>query len=351
MSTFDLNSIIRENIKQLVPYSSARSEYGGSASIFLDANENSIASVLENGYNRYPDPLQKKLKRKISELKQVPIENIFLGNGSDEPIDLLIRATCVPGKDNILICPPTYGMYEVAAQINDVAIQKTVLTPDFQLDLGKILRQINDNTKLLFICSPNNPTGNLLNEKDITILVESFKGIVVIDEAYIDFAAEESWLQKLSNYPNLVILQTFSKAWGLAALRLGCAYSSAAIIEILNKIKAPYNISLLSQEAVLNTLSYEPVVKKWISLINEQRALLFDKLKQFSFIEKIFPSSANFILLRVNNANCLYEYLLQQNIVVRNRSSMPLCGNCLRITVGTSSENESLLNALKNYKP
>ncbi|HXS37443.1 MAG TPA: histidinol-phosphate transaminase [Flavipsychrobacter sp.] len=349
MSTFDLNRIIRENIKRLIPYSSARSEYDGVASVFLDANENSIGSASGNRYNRYPDPLQKKLKEKISKLKQIPTENIFLGNGSDEPIDLLIRATCEPGKDNILIFPPTYGMYEVAARINDVAVKKILLTVDFQLDLNKIVNEIDDNTKLIFICSPNNPTGNLLNEKDIITLIENFSGIIVIDEAYIDFTSEKSWLQKLDNYPNVVILQTFSKAWGLAALRMGCAYASAAIIEILNKIKAPYNINLLSQEAVLNALTKEALVEEWITQINEQRFYLSMQLRQFSFIECIYPSCANFILIRVKDANCLYDYLLKQNIVVRNRSSMPLCDNCLRITVGTPSENSLLLNAFKNY--
>lgn len=349
MKTFNLNQLIRKNIQALKPYSSARSEFGGTASVFLDANENSIGSALDV-YNRYPDPLQQELKIIISEIKNVPAQNIFLGNGSDEPIDLLIRATCVPGKDNILCFPPTYGMYDVSAGINDVAIKRVLLTPGFQIDVPGALASIDENTKLIFVCSPNNPTGNVINRKDIDTLLNSFDGIVVVDEAYIDFASEPSWIQALNTYPNLVVLQTFSKAWGLAGLRMGLAYASTEIIAVLNKIKAPYNISEATQQLCIKALNNKTWVATSIQTILQQKQVLEEALPTFSFVQRLYSTDANFILVRVDDANSLYQYLLQKGIVVRNRSSMPLCDNCVRITIGTDEENKLLLDALKEYE-
>lgn len=349
MNTFDINKVIRQNIQRMKPYSSARSEFEGTTSVMLDANENSIGSTLSVPYNRYPDPLQKELKKRIGQIKQIDPANIFIGNGSDEPIDLLIRATCDPGKHNIIICPPTYGMYEVAANINDVAIKQVLLTEEYQLDTNAILATIDEGTRLIFLCSPNNPTGNVLKEKDIISILESFPGIVVLDEAYIDFAEASSFINKLIDYPNLVILQTFSKAWGLAGLRLGTAYASEAIISVLNKIKAPYNIGVLTQQSAISALTNEVDVHSWIALIRQQRETMTRELRQFSFVEKVYPSDANFLLTKVADADVLYNYLLTQNIVVRNRSNVPLCENCLRITIGTEQENELLLDALKKY--
>ncbi|MEO8712338.1 MAG: histidinol-phosphate transaminase [Parafilimonas sp.] len=349
MPEFILDNVLRENVKKLIPYSSARSEFEGDAQIFLDANENSLGSVLNNNFHRYPDPLQKKLKEKISAIKNIPTENIFIGNGSDEAIDLLIRAFCNPSKDNILIFPPTYGMYEVAAEINDVAINKVLLTENFHLDIYAAKEGIDENTKVIFVCSPNNPTGNLLNTESIEWLLQNFTGIVVIDEAYIDFADKESWIKRLSEFPNLVVLQTLSKAWGLAGLRIGFAYASKEIIDVFNKIKPPYNISEATQQLALQALQNEEQAKeKTIVLIQQKERLLHD-FSQFNFIQKIYPSDANFILVKVYDANAWYKYLLSKNIVVRNRSNQSLCENCLRITVGTPPENDVLLIALKKY--
>jgi histidinol-phosphate aminotransferase len=349
MNTFDINKVIRQNILRLKPYSSARSEFEGVTSIMLDANENSMGSTLAVPHNRYPDPLQKELKQRISELKGVKSENIFIGNGSDEPIDQLIRATCDPGKNNIIICPPTYGMYEVAANINDVAIKEILLKENFQLDVNAVINSIDSDTKLIFLCSPNNPTGNALKEEDILAVLKAFSGIVILDEAYIDFAEKESFINRLSAFPNLVILQTFSKAWGLAGLRVGVAYASEAIIAVLNKIKAPYNISLLAQQAAMQALTNEKSVAEWVTVIRQQREWVIEALQAFPFIEKIYPSDANFLLIKTTDANSLYNYLLIQNIVVRNRTNVPLCDNCLRITIGTEQENQLLLNAFKKY--
>jgi len=350
MNDFEINTLVRENIRKLLPYSSARSEFNGKASVFLDANENSFGSESGQNYHRYPDPLQKELKQKISLLKQIPASNIFLGNGSDEAIDLLIRAFCVPGKDNIILFPPTYGMYQVAANINDVEIREVSLTPEFQIDVEAALKVVDNNTKLIFICSPNNPTANLIKDTDIKILLDSFKGIVVLDEAYIDFAAKESWLNKLLQFPNLVILQTFSKAWGLAGLRIGMAMASEFIINILNKIKPPYNIGEATQKLALDVLEKDEKVREWIQLILAQRAWLVDELDQFGFVKKIYKTDANFVFVKVEDANKLYEYLIQNGIAVRNRTNMLLCENCLRITVGTSIENQLLVKTLNNYR-
>ncbi len=346
---FNLDDLIRENIKKLVPYSSARDEFTGEARIFLDANENSLGSPTTRWYNRYPDPLQQKVKQKLSEVKGVPAENIFLGNGSDECIDIVIRAFCEPATDNIIICPPTYGMYEVSANINNVAIKKVPLTAAFQLDLPAIEEAIDDNTKAIFLCSPNNPTGNSLSREDIEVILNNYSGIVVIDEAYINFSRFRSFTQELQDYPNLVILQTLSKAWGLAALRVGIAFSSEAIVGVMNKIKPPYNINQASQDLTLQALEEVGQVNDMIREIVAQRQTLAEGLQKLSFVQKIYPSDANFLLVQVTEAKKIYEYLLENGIVVRDRSNVILCLGCLRITVGTSMENENLLQVLQQF--
>ncbi len=345
---FDLDSIIRPNIKMLTPYSSARDEFKGVASIFLDANENNLGSVL-NDYNRYPDPLQKKLKESIEELKQINSCNIFLGNGSDECIDLLYRCFCEPGKDNVIICPPTYGMYEVSANINLVEIKNVPLTAAFELNKEGILSSIDSNSKLIWICSPNNPTGNLTDRKTILSILENFKGLVVIDEAYVDFSVSSSFINDVSRYPNLVVLQTFSKAWGLAGLRLGMIFSSTNIIHTLNKVKPPYNINQATQEMLLKALQHPNEVKKKIGVIIAERKKLSDQLSSLSFIQKVYSSDANFLLVKTDDATSLYQYLLRNEIVVRDRSKITLCEGCLRITIGTPEENKQLMNVLNHF--
>jgi len=345
---FDLESIVRENVRNLVPYSSARSEFSGDASVFLDANENSFGSPLRKWYNRYPDPLQVKVKEKISAIKNTPIQNIFLGNGSDECIDILIRAVCVPGTDNLLICPPTYGMYEVSANINDVPVKKVSLTTNFQLNLPAIENAIDDHTKMIFLCSPNNPTGNSLIREDVEIILNNFFGLVVIDEAYINFSRQRSFLQELKDYPNLVVMQTLSKAWGLAALRVGMAFASEEIIHVMNKIKPPYNINQASQELALQALDELGQVNDMIKEIVKQRDELTEALLKVSIVQKIYPSDANFLLVKVVNARSVYQDLLKKKIVVRDRSRVELCDDCLRITVGTPAENTTLVKALND---
>ena len=347
--SFDLNNLLRENIKKLVPYSSARDEFKGEARIFLDANENSYGSPLTKWYNRYPDPLQLKLKEKLSSIKGVPAENMFIGNGSDECIDVLQRAFCEPGIDNIIICPPTYGMYEVSANINNIGIKKVPLTPSFSLDLPAIEEAVDDNTKMIFLCSPNNPTGNSLNREDIETILNNYFGIVVIDEAYINFSRFRSFTQELKDYPNLVVMQTLSKAWGLAALRVGIGFASEEIIAIMNKIKPPYNISQASQELVLQALEEVEQVNFMIKDIVQQRDRLNTILLELPIVQKIYSSDANFLLVKVINAKEIYDYLLGQGIVVRDRSRVILCEGCLRITVGTPYENETLVESLKTY--
>jgi histidinol-phosphate aminotransferase len=346
--SFDLQSLLRENIKRLIPYSSARDEFKGEAKVFLDANENSFGSPLTKWYNRYPDPLQQKVKEKISGIKNIPSENIFLGNGSDECIDILIRAVCEPGKDNLLICPPTYGMYEVSANINDVQVKKVSLTPVFQLDLPSIEEAIDDHTKLIFLCSPNNPTGNSLIKEDVEMILNNYFGLVVIDEAYINFSRQRSFLQELNEYPNLVVMQTLSRAWGLAALRIGMSFASTGIIQIMNKIKPPYNINQASQELALEALEEVGQVNDMIKAIVEERDVLSTALAKIPFVQKIYPTDANFLLVKMVNAKDVYEYLLNQQIVVRDRSKVVLCDDCLRITVGTPSENTILIKALSD---
>ncbi len=344
--TFNLDSITRDNVKKLAPYSSARDEFSGSNGIFLDANENPF----NTGYNRYPDPHQKKMKEKIAVLKDVETKNIFLGNGSDEAIDLLLRAFCEPVKSNVIILPPTYGMYEVAANINDVEVRKVLLQNNFQPDTVGIQNAIDTNTRLIFFCSPNNPTANSFQTELMQEVLEKFNGIVVVDEAYIDFSAQQSFVSKLKNYPNLVVLQTFSKAWGMASLRLGMAFADDKIINILSKIKPPYNINGITQQIVLVALEKPENVKSYISEILKERAKLISALSALPLVKHIYQSDANFILVKVEDAKSVYNYLVRENIVVRDRSKVELCEGCIRITVGTKEENDKLLNALKKFK-
>jgi histidinol-phosphate aminotransferase len=346
---FNINDLLRENIKKLVPYSSARDEFKGEASIFLDANENSLGSPLTKWYNRYPDPLQHKIKEKLAVIKAVPANNIFLGNGSDECIDLLFRAFCNPGKDNVIICPPTYGMYQVSADINDIAVRKAPLLDNFQLDLVHMENLVDDFTKIIWLCSPNNPTGNSINREDIEMVLNNFPGIVVIDEAYINFSRHRSFVQELSDYPNLVVLQTLSKAWGLAALRLGMAFASEAIIQVYNKVKPPYNIGQATQDLVLKALDNVDDVNEMIKLLVSERELLREELSALPQVQKIYPSDANFMLVKITNARDAYNYLLTKGIVVRDRSNVQLCQDCLRITVGTPDENKALVNSLRDF--
>ncbi len=345
--SFNINQLVKENIKGLAPYSSARDEFSGEANIFLDANENSLGSPLTEDYTRYPDPHQRALKQKIATVKNVEAESIFLGNGSDECIDLLYRCFCESKKDNIIICPPTYGMYEVSANINDVEIRKALLTADFQLDIASIKSNIDTNTKLIWICSPNNPSGNLLKKEDILELLHDFQGLVIVDEAYIDFANQISFTQLLPQYPNLVILQTFSKAWGMAGLRLGMAFASKEIIDILDRVKPPYNINQVTQKLALEALEKAEKVKTYTSELISLREKLAVQLQELSIVKKIFPSDANFLLVEVSDAQGIYDALLQNKIVVRDRHKVIRCDNCLRITVGTQAENNALVDNLK----
>jgi len=345
----DINNLQRENIKNLRPYSTARDEYKGQASIYLDANENSFGSPLPANYNRYPDPLQLDLKDAISKIKGVPIENTFLGNGSDEAIDLLYRAFCEPGKDNVIILPPTYGMYEVSANINNVEVRKINLLPSFQLDLDGIAEAIDQHTKIIFICSPNNPTGNSIIRTDIETILANFEGLVVIDEAYINFAKQRSFIKELTEYPNLVVLQTFSKAWGLAALRLGMAFAARPTIDILNKVKPPYNINQATQDLALAALENVRQVNDWIKLTVSERDSLSEALRALPIVKKVFPSDANFVLAEVTDAIGIYDYLVNQGIIIRDRSKVTLCEGCLRISIGTPSENQTLIENLKTY--
>jgi histidinol-phosphate aminotransferase len=345
--SFDLQKSVRENINRLTPYSSARKEFTGAAQIFLDANENSFGSPLATNYNRYPDPLQWKVKEQIAEINDVKPTEIFIGNGSDEAIDLLCRIFCEPRKDNVLICPPTYGMYEVSAEINDVEIKRANLTEDFQLDFPAIENAINDNTKLLFVCSPNNPTGNSFGRKEIVNLARKFGGIVVVDEAYIHFSAENSMIDEINNLPNLVVLQTFSKAWGLAGLRFGLAFANEEIIGFFNKVKPPYNISEIAQVAILKALENRKQVEQTVAKIITEREKLIENLSKLEIVTKIYPTDANFVLVKTIDAEKIYKFLLDEKIVVRNRNNVELCEGCLRITVGTPTENDELIKSLK----
>ena len=347
---FQLDKFLRDNIRRLVPYSSARDEFKGEANVFLDANENSLGSPLTRWYNRYPDPLQWKLKEALSRVKGIAPQHIFLGNGSDECIDILYRAFCVPGKDNVIINPPTYGMYEVSAHINDVEVRRATLLDDFQLDLVHLENLADENTKIIWICSPNNPTANSMNRQDVEVILNNFPGLVVIDEAYINFSRHRSFIQELPDYPNLVVLQTMSKAWGLAGLRLGMAFASEAIIDVYNKVKPPYNISQATQELALQALGETEQVNDMIRALVSMREGLCRQLAALPVVKRIYPSDANFLLVKVTDARAVYHYLLDKGIVVRDRSKVELCEGCLRITVGTEQENEELLEALGLYK-
>ena len=343
---FDLNLLIRENVKKLTPYSSARDDFKGEAKIFLDANENSLGSPLTKWYNRYPDPHQLKVKEKLSDIKKVPVSTIFLGNGSDECIDILQRVFCEPAFDNIIICPPTYGMYEVCANVNNIQVKKVNLTREFQLDIEAIENAIDENTKMIFLCSPNNPTANSLYHEDIETILNNYFGLVVIDEAYINFSRQKSFSIQLSEYPNLVVMQTLSKAWGLAALRIGITLASEEIIAVMNKIKPPYNIGQASQELTLRALEEVGQVNEMIGEIIKEREVLASALVNLSSIEKVYPSDANFLLVKMKDAIAVYKKLLAMGIVVRDRSKLELCEGCLRITVGTKEENQTLLHTL-----
>ena len=346
---FDLDRLLRDNIRQLVPYSSARDDFKGTAQVFLDANENSLGSPLTKWYNRYPDPHQWKVKEALGKVKGISPEHIFLGNGSDECIDLLYRAFCVPGQDNVIINPPTYGMYEVSAHINDVEVRRAVLLDDFQLDLVHLERLVDANTKIIWICSPNNPTANSINRQDIEVVLNNFSGLVVIDEAYINFSRHRSFIQELADYPNLVVLQTMSKAWGLAGLRLGMAFASEGIIDIYNKVKPPYNINQATQELALKALEEVGQVNEMIKALVTMREELARELASLPFVLTVYPSDANFLLVKTTDAHSVYDYLLEDGIVVRDRSKVELCAGCLRVTVGTAKENEDLVAALRGY--
>ncbi|WP_313270281.1 histidinol-phosphate transaminase [Epilithonimonas vandammei] len=342
--TIDIQKLVRKNILSLKPYSSARDEFEGENGIFLDANENPFGEL-----NRYPDPYQLKIKQKLSELNQISTENIFLGNGSDEVIDLAFRIFCEPKKDKVLTFSPTYGMYEVSANINDVELINVELNIDFQIDLETLKPYFEDeNLKIIFICSPNNPTGNSI--KNIKYILENFNGIVFIDEAYIDFSLEESFRNQIKNYPNLIVSQTFSKAWGMASVRVGIAYTSKEIIKFYNKVKPPYNISQLNQDAILNTLNDEKInqVSENIKIILEEKKSLIQNLKKLNLVKTIYPSDANFVLIEVDNANSVYQELVNQNVIIRNRNSV--IKNCLRITVGSPEENQKLIETLQTMK-
>ncbi|WP_339738053.1 histidinol-phosphate transaminase [uncultured Sunxiuqinia sp.] len=338
----EIDKLIRTNIKNLRPYSSARDEYTGEAMVFLDANENPF----NEPYNRYPDPLQRKVKEKIAAIKGCEPSHIFLGNGSDEPIDLLFRAFCEPGHDNMVTIDPTYGMYQVSADINDVEVRKVKLNPDYSFSADALLEQADDQTKLIFICSPNNPTGNLLDKSETIKLIQSFSGLVIVDEAYIDFAPGASLLTKLNQHENLVILQTFSKAWGMAGIRLGMAFASPEIIRIFNRIKYPYNINMLTQQKALELIEQVADKNQWVDLLIDERKKLAAELINFPFVVKVFPSDANFLLVKMHDARGIYEFLVENGIIVRDRSKVVLCDDSLRITVGSTEENRILLEKL-----
>jgi len=346
---FELENLVRPNIKTLKPYSSAKDEYTGEAKILLDANENSLGSPLTKWYNRYPDPYQQKLKEKLAFIKQIEANQIFIGNGSDECIDILFRTFCEPGKDNIIICPPTYPMYEVSANINDIEIQKAPLLSDYQLNLAHIEQLVNVHTKIIWICSPNNPTGNSLDRIDIETILNYFDGIVVVDEAYINFSKQKSFIQSLIDYPNLVVLQTLSKAWGLAGLRIGMCFASPDIIGYMNKVKAPYNINIVTQELALQALEEVGQVNDMIKLLVDMRIALAEVIASMPHVIQVFPSDTNFLFVKIPQARKLYEHLLTKGIIVRDRSTLELCEDSLRITVGTEQENTELVDAVYEW--
>lgn len=341
----DINQLLRKNIAALSPYSCARDEFEGEASVYLDANENPYNAP----YNRYPDPLQKALKEKIAALKGLRAEQIFLGNGSDESIDLAFRAFCEPRLDNVLAIAPTYGMYKVCADINDVAYREHSLDADFQFKAEDLLARCDEHTKLIFLCSPNNPTGNSLCSSEIVKVIENFQGLVMLDEAYIDFSSQDSFCSLLDKYPNLVIFQTFSKAWASAGLRLGMAFASPEIIAVYNKVKYPYNVNLQTQQLMLAHLQEPQRIQAWVAELIEQRSFLQQALAALPIVQHIYPSDANFLLVKVDDADALYQYLVAQGIIVRNRNRVRLCEGCLRITVGTADENAALMAAMQQF--
>ncbi len=341
-----LNELIRPNIQALSPYSSARNEYSGhEAHVFLDANE----CPYNKPFNRYPDPLQIELKKELAKIKGVGIEQIFLGNGSDEAIDLPYRIFCTPGKDNAVAIGPTYGMYKVCADINDVEYRTVLLDEGFKLNAAKLLAACDDNTKLIWLCSPNNPTGNNLNREEIEKVLKGFGGIVIVDEAYSDFSQERPFRLELDKYPNLIVLNTFSKAWGSAAIRLGMAFAGKEIIDLFNKVKYPYNVNLLTQEQALKILKQRFEVGDWIRLINQERTRMISAFMDLPICERVYPTNANFFLAKMTDAPTIYNYLVDKGIIVRNRHRVELCANCLRITIGSKSENDELLAALRQY--
>lgn len=354
---FSIDNIIRPNIKQLKPYTTARHEYTGTASVYLDANENALGSALTTTHqelaiynlNRYPDPTQLALKQKLSTIKGVPPHNIYIGNGSDEAIDVLMKLVCEPKQDNVIICPPTYGMYSVCAGIQDVAVQEVPLLHTFELYVQGILQHINAHTKIICICSPNNPTGNTMQVQDVELLLQSFNGIVLLDEAYINYSTYPSLLPLLTQYANLVILQTLSKAWGLAGIRIGMAYASKAIINYMNTIKYPYNISTIAQQLAISALDNLTHINGYTIQIVQERKLMQAHLLQKKYVVNVYPSNANFLLVQFNNAHELYLHLCTQGIIVRDRSSVPMLTQCLRITVGTPSENAQLFTAIEEF--
>lgn len=342
-NNIDLKSLIRKNIRELVPYSSAREEYNGTDAIFLDANENPFNTPL----NRYPDPLHQNLRKKLAGILGTRTEQIFLGNGSDEAIDLLIRAFCEPGIDNIISIDPSYGMYEVCANINAVEIRKVLLAEDFQLNTEALLNIADENSKLMILCSPNNPTANLLNKKDVLYLIDNFNGLLIIDEAYIDFSGSDGFLSYISDNQNLVVLRTLSKAWGLAGIRLGIVIANEEIINILNKIKYPYNVNMLTQKIAMEHICDPEKKNNWVKIILKQKKILINELNKFEFVKKIYPSDANFLLVKVDDPRIIYDFLVSRKIIIRDRSGLSLCEGCLRFTVGTEDENQALLDALK----
>ena len=341
-----LDKLVRPNIWKLAPYSSARDEYSGKeAHVFLDANENPY-----NGpYNRYPDPLQRELKSLLKKVKGVPEENIFLGNGSDEAIDLAYRVFCNPGRDNVVAIAPTYGMYQVCADINDVEYRTVLLDEHYEFKAVDLLAACDDKTKIVWLCSPNNPTGNSLNRDEILKVIEGFEGIVIVDEAYIDFAQQLSLRQELPTHPNLIILQTMSKAWGSAAIRLGMAFASKDIIAIYNKVKYPYNVNQLTQEQAIEMLKDPFEVDKWVKMLMVERSRLMQAFQELPICEQVYKTDANFFLAKMTDANAIYNYLVEKGIIVRNRNKVQLCQNCLRITIGNRTENNELLGALRQY--
>lgn len=343
-----IQNLIRPSIKALKPYSSARDEFQGVPAdmVFLDANENPF----ENGVNRYPDPHQNKLKSILSDIKGIPTQNMLLGNGSDEVLDLIFRVFCEPNKDNVIILPPTYGMYEVLANLNAIETIKVPLSDSFQPKVDAVLNETNANSKLLFLCSPNNPTGNSFSLSDVEHLIKEFQGIVIIDEAYIDFSSQQSWLNRLKEFPNLIVTQTLSKAYGMAGIRLGICYASTEIISVLNTIKPPYNVNELTQQKAIENLNKKELAANQIADILKERNNLITELKTIGFVLKIYPSDANFLLIQVDNANKRYNQLINQGIVIRNRTTQPGCKDCLRITVGTGSENKKLIRVLQDIQ-